>query len=96
MALVSMDITPEGVVPDGYDPCPRVYLTAEQVAALGITKPPRAGEMLSIKGIVEVSDSREYEGDKDKIGISLALDIEYLEIGPPPRGKSAELYSDKE
>lgn len=96
MALVSMDIAPEGAVPDGYDACPRIYLTAEQVAALGITKPPRAGEMLSIKGIAEVSDAREYEGDQDKIGITLALDIEYLEIGPPPRGKSAELYSDKE
>lgn len=95
MAMISLDIKDDtGCCPTEYDPCPKVYLSAAQAKALGITTPPRAGTMLAMRAVVEVDSVTESESKDEGHTITLALCIEYAELGPAPSGSNAKLYAD--
>ena len=100
MALVSMDVVDDdSATPSDYDPCPHIYLNSAQVAALGITTPPRAGTQFTLTAVVEVASVTEVSDDDADDGkgqdITLTLDVEYAEISPSPKGKAAQLYADQ-
>jgi hypothetical protein len=80
MALVSLKIDNSGV--EAYEPSPygcgtTIYLTEEQVEALGLAaNPPKAGTVVGIKAFAIVqSVTQQVDGDAEESGESSAVDV---------------------
>jgi len=99
MALASLNVKDDDngmVQSDPNDYAPRIYLTAAQSKALGITTPPRAGTEMLLTAKCSVCSTTEFnDGDDDDPDIMVTLCMEYAEISgmsQPDGGKS--LYGD--
>jgi len=75
-----------GCGPDIYGLC--LSLDDAQCAALGITKPPRAGVIMGLNAVAvvrRVSEEIDQAGDTDK-EVCLQLQITHMELKDPPKG----------
>lgn len=96
MNLVSLDTDPStetSAQPDS-DSCPKLYLSAGQCKALGLTAPPRVGTQFTLTAVVEVSSAHEYEVGEKATDVSVTLDVDFAALSAPPGGKAAQLYSE--
>lgn len=78
------------------DSCPKLYLSAGQCKALGLTAPPRVGTQFTLTAVVEVSAAHEYEAGEKATDVSVTLDVDFAALSAPPGGKAAQLYSETE
>lgn len=101
MQMVSMTIKPEAddVVPMDYDSRPKLYLSDDQVEALGITGVPLPGTVFTLqcRAVVErvtAEGEEPGEGEGSKPDVSLCLCI--TDMGAAQAGKTAAsmLYGD--
>ena len=100
--MAMIDLT---AVRDEDKPCcePMIYglcinLDDAQSAALGLTKPPRAGAITGLKAVAvfrRVSEEIDQAGDKEK-EVYVQLQITHMELIDPPKGldTAKALYGD--
>lgn len=92
MAMVSMAVS-EAPEPNGYNQGPCVYLTEDQVEALGLkANPPAAGSPIGIRAIARVmskTEDADIDGDGDGIDVRLTLQITDMEVTPGATGSNA-------
>lgn len=91
--MTSMNIKSDNPVAaySEYDSSPCIYLSDDQVEALGITSPPAPGKVYHLRVIavatsvtarMEESDEKSTEGDKPDVSLQLRLtDIEIIDSG---------------
>jgi len=92
MALVSMDVSEAEAAP-AYNCCPTIYLTEDQVEALGLkANPPAAGASVGLRAIARViskSENADLDGDGDGIDVCITLQITDLEVTPGAMSSSS-------
>ena len=84
-----------------YNSCPTIYLTDDQVEALGITTAPAAGttftlqcKAVAIRVTSEVEEADEAKAEGDAPDVSLTLRITAMEL-QADRSAASMLYPDK-
>lgn len=91
MALTSMAVS-EAREANGYDAGPCVYLTEDQVEALGLkANPPAAGSSVGIRAVARViskTENADLDGDGDGVDVMLSLQITDMEITPGATGSN--------
>jgi hypothetical protein len=85
MSMVSMNVEREDYAqPMAPNYCPCIYLTEEQVEALGLKdNPPPAGGNVGIRAIARVvskTEDADLDGDGDGIDVRLTLEITEMEV----------------
>lgn len=96
--MISMDVkSSDSISPVGYDDCPRIYLSDEQVKTLGITGVPMPGTGVKLVCLAVVDSVRAENEPEEKDGkpaVYLTLKITDMEATQPtkPADLAAGLY----
>lgn len=100
MQMVSMNVDDDDAVrPQGYDCCPRIYLNAEQVEALGIQGMPEPGTVFLVQAHAVVTSmtataEQDNEEKAEGKGTDVSLSLKLVEMAAQPAGgdKASVLY----
>ena len=98
--MANMNIQPdEDLSPSSYDRSPEIYLSDDQVEALGITTPPPPGTvyMLRVRAVAmsvtaSVEEATEMAAEGNKPDVSLCLKLTDIDIEHGGRSAADVLY----